>query len=43
MPDKILVVEDDPTLLQSIVQLLTLDGYDITTAIDGEEGIKEFK
>lgn len=43
MPDKILVVEDDPTLLQSIVQLLALDGYDITTAVDGEEGIKEFK
>ena len=39
----ILIVEDDKFLRDLIAQKLTKEGYDILTAIDGEEGIKKIK
>jgi len=35
----ILVVEDDPAILRLLVALLTSAGYDVQTAVDGEEAL----
>ncbi|MFZ5447509.1 MAG: sigma-54-dependent transcriptional regulator [Thermodesulfobacteriota bacterium] len=35
----ILVVDDDPALLQSLKEILEAEGYEVTTAIDGEQGL----
>ena len=40
---RILVVEDDPDVLATIVQHLELSGYIIETATDGMEGLKKLK
>ena len=41
MPDnKILVVEDDPNLLETLRYNLHKEGYDVITASDGEQAIK---
>ena len=34
----ILVIDDEPELRAAIAQALTLDGYDVETALDGREG-----
>jgi adenylate cyclase len=39
MPALILVVEDDPDVLGLLVAMLTGEGYQVTTAGDGEEGL----
>lgn len=39
MPPLILVVEDDPEVLGLIVALLGGEGYQVTTATDGEEAL----
>lgn len=36
---KILVVEDDPASLELVYTLLKLDGYEVLTAVDGQEGL----
>jgi len=36
---KILVVEDDPDILETIRFSLESEGYNVTTAIDGEDGL----
>jgi two-component system, OmpR family, response regulator len=36
MPDKVLIVEDDPNLLEAVKYNLRKDGYDVVTAGDGE-------
>jgi putative two-component system response regulator len=41
-PCKILVVEDDPLLLQKVAELLTATGETIFTAADGEEAMRIF-
>ncbi len=40
-PDKaaILVVDDDPALLQSLTEILQAEGYEVTTAADGEAAV----
>jgi CheY-like chemotaxis protein len=38
MPKKILVVEDDITMRETLTALLRLEGFDVITACDGEEG-----
>ncbi len=38
-PKKILVVEDDPTFQKVMREKLTREGFDITIAGDGEEGL----
>ena len=43
MPKTILIVEDDKFLRELIAQKLTKEGYPISEAIDGEEGIKKIK
>jgi len=43
MPKTILIVEDDKFLRELIAQKLTKEGYPLSEAIDGEEGIKKIK
>ena len=43
MADKILFVEDEPSLQKAISELLTQEGFEIFSAIDGEEGLEMAK
>jgi DNA-binding response OmpR family regulator len=43
MAKKILIVEDDKFLRRLIVRKLIQEGFDISEAVDGEEGIKKIK
>jgi DNA-binding response OmpR family regulator len=43
MAKKILIIEDDKFLRELISRKLTDEGYDITQAVDGEDGIKKVK
>lgn len=43
MPKTILIIEDDKFLRELIVQKLLKEEYDISEAIDGEEGLKKVK
>lgn len=43
MPYNILVVEDDKFLRELISQKLVKEGYNISQAVDGEEGLKKIK
>ena len=36
---KILAVDDDPTAVNALRQILTQKGYDVTTAVDGEAAL----
>ncbi len=38
---KILIVEDDSFLRKLVVRKLTSEGYDVSEAFDGEQGIKK--
>ena len=40
MPTRILVVDDDPTMLALVVQILLDEGYDVATARNGGEALK---
>jgi phosphoserine phosphatase RsbU/P len=40
---KILVIDDDPIVLTVLKKTLQNQGYDITVASNGEEGIKQAK
>ena len=40
---KVLVIEDDTFLRELIVQKLDKEGYEVTEALDGEEGVKQVK
>lgn len=40
---KILVVEDDKFLRELIVSKLAKEGYDVSVAVDGEEGVQKIK
>ena len=40
MADKILFVEDEPSLQKAISELLTQEGFKISSAADGEEGLE---
>jgi CheY-like chemotaxis protein len=37
---KVLVVDDSPTILQVVKTVLTQQGYDVTVAASGEEGLR---
>lgn len=41
--EKILVVEDDLVLKDLYVELLTDEGYQVDSAVDGEEGLKKME
>ncbi len=36
----VLIIEDDPTILANTVELLELEGFNVVSAKDGEEGIQ---
>ena len=40
---KILVIDDDPDILESISAVLSSEGFNVLTAIDGKEGVEKFK
>ena len=43
MPRKVLIVEDDKFLRELIVKKVTTEGYEVSAAVDGEEGVKKAK
>jgi DNA-binding response OmpR family regulator len=43
MPSKILVVDDDPDILEAISMILESQGYEVVTARDGVEGLANLK
>lgn len=43
MPKKILIVEDDRFLRELIKRKLIGEGFEVSEAVDGEEGIKKIK
>ncbi|MCL5435814.1 MAG: response regulator [Patescibacteria group bacterium] len=38
-PKKILVVEDEPSILKAVVEVLGMHGYQVFSATDGEHGL----
>jgi DNA-binding response OmpR family regulator len=43
MPEKILIVDDDPDIVDALYVLLEDEGYDVVSANDGEEGLARIK
>ena len=43
MPAKILVVDDDPDILDAVTMILETQGYQVVTARDGIEGLATLK
>ena len=43
MPGKILVVDDDPDILDAVTMILESQGYEVATARDGIEGLATLK
>jgi DNA-binding response OmpR family regulator len=43
MPAKILVVDDDPDILEAISMILKSQGYEVVTAREGVEGLANLK
>lgn len=41
--DRLIIVEDDPFLLSILAEKLKEAGFDIETAIDGEDGLNKIK
>lgn len=38
---KLLIVEDEPVLNKALQDFLSAEGFDVVTAVDGEEGIRK--
>ncbi|MGB0805153.1 MAG: response regulator transcription factor [Salibacteraceae bacterium] len=43
MADRILLVEDEPSLYEALKLNLELEGYNVTIAVDGEQALEKFK
>ncbi len=43
MPGKILVIDDDPDILDAVAMILESQGYEVVTARDGLEGLATLK
>jgi len=43
MAEKILIIEDDESILRGLRLNLEMEGYEIETAMDGQEGIDKFE
>ena len=43
MPEKILIVDDDPDILDALTMILESKGYQVVTAQDGIEGLANLK
>lgn len=41
--EKLLVIEDELILRENLKELLTIHGYEVSTANDGEEGLHAIK
>lgn len=39
----ILVVDDDSQVLEVVGEMLRLEGYDVSTAVDGRDAVSQFK
>ena len=39
----ILVVDDDPQVLEVVGEMLRLEGYDVATAVDGRQAVAKFR
>jgi two-component system response regulator MprA len=42
-PARILVVEDDPRVRDAVARALRLEGYDVQTAVDGNDGLVQIE
>ena len=42
MAEKVLVVDDDPMLAELVAYNLRAEGYEVVTAADGQEGLRQF-
>jgi CheY-like chemotaxis protein len=42
-PKKILVVDDEPFVCETVKLLLAFDGHEVVTALNGEEALKQFQ
>jgi DNA-binding response OmpR family regulator len=40
---RILIIEDETTLQRALTEYLTAEGFDVTSALDGEEGLNMAK
>jgi len=40
---KVIIIEDDESIIKSLKEILTSEGYEVDTATDGKEGIKKCK
>jgi len=40
---RILVVDDDPRLLHVVAMYLSIEGYEVDTASNGEEGLRQLE
>ena len=40
MPDRILLIEDDPNIVRGLEMNLSLDGYEVRAALDGRTGVE---
>ena len=38
---RVLIIDDEPSIRQLVATLLTLEGFDVTTAADGRAGLKQ--
>lgn len=43
MPKKILIIDDDPAIVDYLKSLFTDNGYAVDTAMDGSEGLTKFR
>ena len=43
MAERILIVDDDPTVRSLIAEILELEGYEVETACDGAEAVEAVK
>ena len=43
MPKKILIVEDEEIMIDLLQRKLTTEGYEVSVARDGEEGLKKMR
>jgi DNA-binding response OmpR family regulator len=43
MPEKILIVDDDPDILEALTMILEAKGYQVVTAQDGLEGLASLR
>jgi len=40
---RILIIDDEPTALDLLRRILEMKGYDVLSAVDGQEGIRQFR